>query len=579
MTDLKPASVPLRRHRVAAAVGLFAIFLFLLPSLTLEYGMTDDYPRLVVLPLGWVDFWSSDLTRDGRILSTPFILGGFSAAETVENLKFLRILGWLFALAFSFILLRHFLAEGFDSLTSLFLSVLIGLSPAFIVFMGWTSTYPYALGAALAFVGGYLGFFRRSIGGAGLLLLASLLVYQPVAAIFFLPAAIHLWSKNQLPLKHHAHVVLLHVGVLGTYWVVYQIYARTDPVMSGLRNRAELTTDWSQKFHYLSHIALPEIASGWLIFLHPYSWIGVAILLIATVYLVILNEGQRRAWTVFATWAVYLGLAMAPLLATRDNVYGYRVQVSAMCLFAVFLAYPLQRLLPRQSRQVRSAILIPALFLVSLVPLLGLHFGIALPQHREWRSHLAHAPSLEAPNELRLIAYRVPIQRRRDITFSRNEFGAISSAMLPSVPSTIIPLAQIRNGHFAAHEVTSILEASNIIPFPAWVAVPEYMTQLDGRQIVLTRSLPPAGSFRPEAWRNPPERSAIFPILGEVERLLGEWHLHPKIGPFADRGFPHIRLPFVGNVEILAIEEDGYLTAQRDGAVIRIRHPVAPFSP
>jgi hypothetical protein len=531
--------------RIAWRDGVVAAALAapMVPALWVTYGHSDDYPRLLVHILGQKPLLQTHLALGGRPLAAVMTSAGFGWAGQVADLAWLRLLGllgWLLWASSIHALLRH---HRLPTLPRLALTAALSLTPALLVFVGWASTFSYTWGATAALWGGIwtqrgLAKFSRGLsphgtwlafGGGGLLVFVSLLIYQPVAAWFFLPfltAALcgdrPLHLGDWLAAGGYALVLLLYRG----RFAVYTGWLAADPLVAG---RASTAAVFWQKGELLLHGVLPDITAGWLVFWRPEAGWVIAALAGAGLWLAADGKVRRCAnLTCFALIA--LGFALVPLLLSTENLQGFRLQGPAQGLVWVCLI-GWWRPDTTPQRRIAASIVAVATGIVSLAAYPALHLGIAQPQHREWQAHLAAPPALDTYWDAPYFVYRVPLRRRHATVWARHEFGLVSSS-LGWVPGSMVPMALVERAVLPAEDRRLALQMNKIVPFPAWQPYPQYVPMIDGGLLAIGRAMPPPRAFDTATWSTPPPLNRDLPGLGPAAILLEGWFYQPDRGPF-----------------------------------------------
>ncbi len=204
------SSVSRPPRRLCQSYVLFAYIAVLLliysVCYTIPYGFSDDYYLLYGADTRNFGAQFANSVENGRPIQAYLYKLTFSALHGVTSLAYLRMIG-IVGIALCawalFLTLRH---AGMNYWPALFLPVIIVSLPTYQVFAAWAvcAYFPYSAllagGALLLVERAYLVRFSKScwllIALATLMLLASLLVYQPSATMYWFFAAVLLLVRR-----------------------------------------------------------------------------------------------------------------------------------------------------------------------------------------------------------------------------------------------------------------------------------------------------------------------------------------------------------------------------------------------
>ena len=193
-----------RAWMLVIAVVIAAVFL---PVLTAPYGLTDDYLYLAHADdLGLPSPpHAKDIVHAAAAEGRPFWAlveqPVLSAADTIDNLRFVRIITVAGIAALALLLYWSLVRAKVAQLPAALLALLVCAMPPFQLYAGWTVAFPAPWAALLAGGGSLLtaaavaGPRRLQLDrlvGATVLLIVAALTYQPAAMFFWVFLAVAL---------------------------------------------------------------------------------------------------------------------------------------------------------------------------------------------------------------------------------------------------------------------------------------------------------------------------------------------------------------------------------------------------
>jgi hypothetical protein len=329
-----------------------AIFAMFLPVVIVRYAFTDDYPILFIADgLGSSPWFSRNLfetqVTGGRPLAGLLQEFFFSAAGTIDNLRFVRLVGVVGIVALALLLHWALVRSGIKPALAALFAVLICSMPVFQVYGSWTVLFvaPYAaiLGGGASLLAGSAveeprGLVANRVVGATAMLLAALLIYQPPSMSFWVFLAIAVVgarhdSRRTLRLaRTHFGVaaVALALAFLTTKVAVHLLGSTTA---NSARNA--LTHDPIGKARwFLNH---PLYQSLNLFDLTPSPWFAVVVVIVAAggILLLLDREGVRPLLYVGIA-VVLIPLSFLPSLVVEENSPTFRVQGALSSLVALY---------------------------------------------------------------------------------------------------------------------------------------------------------------------------------------------------------------------------------------------------
>lgn len=318
---------------IAALTVFTIVFLTYAVVLFNTFAVLDDWSFLYNGITGQAGTVSL-LIGAGRPLNAFIFDAGFSAAGSIEGLKYLRFITIIGISLLGFVLYKFSKAQKIDFITSILLAIGVVLLPSFHVYASWAQhfTTPYA--GILALLSAFIltpgcRIHDRSrilaIVLSSVVLFVSLVIYQPLAMLFWTGVFISLvaafdsgnkWSSARL----FDVVISFSIAMIGAFAVfkVGQLLYPSDSSRYGLVTDVfgKLTWFISEPLaNAFSLYAVPRVSSvGWLV---------VSIFIIAFLLL-----GRLRGFKVAAALVVmvvlYFLLSYVPNLATAENWGSYR---------------------------------------------------------------------------------------------------------------------------------------------------------------------------------------------------------------------------------------------------------------
>jgi hypothetical protein len=351
-----PPALSLRAHLSSSGATLvvvaLAVFGMFLPTVVVSYAFSDDYPILAMADgLGSSPWFGNSIIDAAAVNGRPFagVLDTFffSAAGTIDNLRFVRLFAVIgivaLALALHWALVRSGIRRGFAAL----IAVLVCSMPAFQVYGSWAVLFvsPWA-----ALLGGCASLLAvratdgprnlrpdRLVGATGLLI-AALLIYQPAAMFFWVFLAVALVGAVRES-GRALHLVRTHFGVaavaLPLAYLVVKLGARAVGNTSPNAARNALLHDVPGKVRWF--VEQPLYRSLNLFDLTPSLWLA---LLVATVagsgILLLLWHRGAPLLPSLGIGAALIPLSFLPNLVVAENSLTYRTQVSLSALIALY---------------------------------------------------------------------------------------------------------------------------------------------------------------------------------------------------------------------------------------------------
>jgi Glucosyl transferase GtrII len=331
------------------AATIFGIFL---PALIVPYAFTDDYPVLSIAdglgPNPWFGNSIIDtVATSGRLFAALLDKLVFSAAGTIDNLRFVRLLAVLGIVGLAFLLHWALVRSGVKRTLAALIAVLVCSMPAFQVYGSWAVLFnvPYAaiLGGgasllAVAAVDAPRDLVADRLAGAIAMLVASLLIYQSAAMFFWVFLAVALIGAARDE-RRALRLVRAHFGIaavaLGLTFLIVKVAIHLIGDAAPNAARTALTHDVIGKARWF--FRGPLYGSLSLFDLTPSRWLAALVATTAIGGILLLLRHERvRSLPYVAIGALLIPLSFLPNLVVAENSPTYRVQVSITSLIALY---------------------------------------------------------------------------------------------------------------------------------------------------------------------------------------------------------------------------------------------------
>ena len=325
------------RHISPLAVFLALLGIFVLcyaSALRSSYGFTDDYAILMGAVRGTPDV--NVAVAGGRPTYAFFLRVFFAPLRGIGDLRYVRFFGVLCITVLAFSLYRSLVHNGWETLPSFFLAVIIGTLPSFQVYAAWAavSFYPCAM---LVAAGGLLfveqacaegrgGKQRRWAAGAVSLVTLALTIHQTSAMFFWVFAAVFLLRPEMIG-EEVLRRVWWYGGVMTASLILGFVIFRIGVLSYGAEligmQRATLVTDvvgkmyWFLKEPLKNSLNAINVLPTWTVAVGVALWTagGVSLLLRGT-----LREKIIKSMCLLAL----LPLSYLPNLLVAENWASYR---------------------------------------------------------------------------------------------------------------------------------------------------------------------------------------------------------------------------------------------------------------
>jgi hypothetical protein len=569
LNEKKDKRLPIAKLLERKAVFFVMPALLLLayaPALLHEYGWTDDFSAFFntksgINTLGWNIFNAS-----GRPLLGIIVWIAFQLTETVGDFVYLRFIGMIGGILTAWVFYLIWRKSGLGRTLSSCFALLMVLTPAFTVYVGWTICFPYSFAAAISLYAGLvtwekLGKFKSFYSLFGLILPFSLLflaetIYQPVVGYFFFPALILSLREpvTKALLYRLVSICAVFCALLGTYYVAYKLSLHFWWEAHWIvQKRTGLTLNILERLILVLQKPLPDGLASWFIFLPKgeYAAIPVIGLLVVGVTILFYRKSQHiLIWGLFFI-AAFL-LIHVPILMTKENYFPYRIfpplhsmVMMGICLWCFLLSGWFKVSI------IKKAPAVIAVILFSIMTHVMLKYNMAKPFEAEITS-LQDAFFKSLPDEKpKEILFIMPQWNNRPDFYKfrpKMEYG-VSPFSEPWAIKPYLNMLLIKEGIG-----TYTNPAVDVIPIPQTKHFGKgNLLTLDYGEIFLNGPTP----LRPE---KEIEESSNHRLLGKMEPLGAEWDwkYSPDLGYVKTHwgnAFEHTHL---GKLPILQEENSGF---------------------
>lgn len=332
------------------------LLLCYLPVLHSSYAFADDYYYLA-RSLRASD-WLSAVMREALLQGRPFdglaIDLSFSCLHNVADLVYLRLIGIAGATCVAFCSYHLLVKAGWQKFQSFCLSLCFVTVPAFQVFLSWSVAASHVLPAIAAYIAILCAdISTRQNRPANLSSLSAAIVamffavgfYQPSAMLFWLFAAILLFSNNDKAAVGNRQPKLL-ITLLAVFAAasaleigIFEWAKHYFGTASVLPQRSHFTTHFATKINWFIHGPLVDALN--FSRLQPSGRLAICLLSLITLGLFFYFKGNslKRLLQV-ASAASLIPLSFLPNLAISENFCTYRTQaaITPLLIFYAFLA-------------------------------------------------------------------------------------------------------------------------------------------------------------------------------------------------------------------------------------------------
>ena len=436
------------RSRLCYWLLVIVPFLVYCPAILRDYGMRDDYAMLreTKEEPGKV---ARFVTAQGRPFFGAMLESSYSRIDSVDELKFFRLVSVGMLALLGIILWRHLDTNGWPQGDALALALAITLLPAAQITVGWALGWPLVCSLILS-VAGFLavetelakGGLKRGMGVIGgiIIYMLATLIYQPNAlfAVVMIAATvlprIRTRTRRELIRWFAWHLAILFVALILSFLFLKLIFSG-----GGVQESSRIvfeTHPFSKLFFLFAHL-LPNALALFALRCDYYTgaiffWLSV-VAVVAFISWIAPNEQENDGGSERLKW--WLCLAVLPWVAMGINIIaaerstGYRTLFPLSGLVVVVVFACLRRLpLDKEIEpRIRYGAMGSILLLAAILAGWNTSELIAKPQAREWnivREAVLKARFTEKP---RFYLIQPSIEDRSTNLMHGDEFGSMST--------------------------------------------------------------------------------------------------------------------------------------------------------
>jgi len=342
------------RHRLEVLGVTLTLFGIFIPVVIVPYAFSDDYTDLWMAVSGepTAQFGKNIIDASaitGRPFSGFLIQWFFSAAGSIDNLRFVRLVGVITIVALALLLCWGLIRSRIKPIYAALIAVFVCSLPAFQVYGSWAVLFSAPLAALLAGAASLLtvaavdaprGRGRDRLLASVALLFAALLIYQPGAMFFWVFFAVALVGAVESSERSVA-LVRTHfaVGAVGLILAYAELKLTVHFMGSATgAGRNHLTHDIGGKAHWFFHDPLYHALN--LFDLTPTPWFAALVATVAaTGILLRLLERCTRPVLYAIVALVLIPLTYLPNLVVTESWAAYRTQVALSSLIALYFCF------------------------------------------------------------------------------------------------------------------------------------------------------------------------------------------------------------------------------------------------
>jgi hypothetical protein len=351
-----PRALSLRTYLSTAGASpvliVLTVLTMFLPVVIVPYAYADDYPILRMAVSGEPDAFFGKNVLDayavgGRPFAGLLYTWLFSAAGTIENLRFVRLFALLTIVALALLLHWALVRAGIRRTPAALIAVLVCSLPTFQVQASWAVVSLSPLAAVLA--GGASVLAVAAIDGprqlatdrwmgATAMLLAALLIYQPAAMFFWVFLAVAVVGARD-DSGRALRQTRAHLGMgglaLALAFLVTKLAVHSVGGGAGTDARSTLTHDVPGKARWF--FEQPLYRSLDLFDLTPSRRLAAAVALVtAGGILVWLLQRSSRPVAYLGIAVILVPLSYLPNLVVTENAASFRSLVALSSLIALY---------------------------------------------------------------------------------------------------------------------------------------------------------------------------------------------------------------------------------------------------
>jgi hypothetical protein len=331
---------PSNRNIIGIFVFIMVIFVYF-PVVSTNYGYIDDYAFLQSVIDGNQGILTQAAAGD-RILAGFLTQYLFDTFNSVNNLKYIRMLSVLFTSFLSICFYYFLTSSGYNNKSSAAFSLLSACTPSFQIYTSWAVLVSAPLSAFFAISA---AFSHIRLNGSRLFIIRfllvwiSLLFYQPTAMLFF--ALIPVIIYSQLGIKNCSQIIkMIFLYVCSGFIAMLAAYLTLKANTAfgfGISPRSNLTTEFYSKLVWF--MRGPLINSTNILMIKP-QLLSMMFLFFALATLLICSKKSRNILFISSFFYV-IPLSYTPNLVVSGDWASNRTTVALQVLWCsiIFLAF------------------------------------------------------------------------------------------------------------------------------------------------------------------------------------------------------------------------------------------------
>lgn len=297
--SLLPAKTTLLSILVAS-IGAWVLFATYSPVFTHDYVFLDDITASMCVRME--GFNNDYYAAEGRPIYGYF-LRSWQFLETIRFFRGIRLYSLFSVIAFYFLLLRILRPLLSDTYSRISTAIALCLLPAVAIHILWASLFHVMTGAVFASIAAMLSLdaFKssddrpfihpliRSIGSIALIII-SLMMYQPIAMVFYFVLFVHYLSQTREPpklptlFKHFVSCNVVYIIANAIYFTLFKlavppfnIVNTDDAFTTSRRDRFALVDAFSEKLDWFVFHSTRDMFK--LVFIFEHGWLSTLILI------------------------------------------------------------------------------------------------------------------------------------------------------------------------------------------------------------------------------------------------------------------------------------------------------------
>lgn len=407
--------------------------LLLYSGIIKTYAFTDAYEFLLNAK---ESNFTNVFIQGGRPVSALVMKLSYLCFDTVESLKFLRVFSLLISLGFSLYLFEYLKREGFSVIESLFLALIVLLSPAISIKILWSVLWIMPFVLFLSFQCGVFLLRYQQKGFIKDLIIAIilgqvvLLTYQPIFTFSLIPLFIN-WLKYK-DFKFLLKPGLVHLSLYVLYFIIFKLSLSVIDIPE--LERTNISLNIGERIQWF--FSGPVLKSfTWSVFFLPNGlrWIFRGIMLAAILLILFRGFKMQMKSGAISTLMLVLFLigSYVPNIISSDSWMSYRTMDALLLIPILFIWFAISN--SDLGRKVKTSIFSLFLILSFYMAFINVNNGFVDLQVAEYKAVNEKIETL-SENVDTLIFIPPPLKLIKDQKLLKrvitDEFGRLSSSSI-----------------------------------------------------------------------------------------------------------------------------------------------------